>query len=73
MAINKLQDPSTLTIKFDHGLNEKGRSVIRAKTYTGVKYDANDEALFEIAEAIASLQEHNLHDVVRHDHAILAE
>lgn len=68
-----IKNPSSLKIKFDHGLDENSKSIIRSKTFSGVKHDALVDDLYTVAEAIASLQEHDLSDVLKLDNSSLSK
>ena len=70
--MERTQHHSSLTLQFDVGLNEKGRTKMKTKTYSAVKYAATDEDLYEVSEAIAGLQEHDLFAIFKHDKAELS-
>ena len=45
-------------IKLDGGLNENGNRVTKTKTLTRIKADAQDQDIFETAQAVASLYQY---------------
>ncbi|WP_129600600.1 DUF1659 domain-containing protein [Anaerophilus nitritogenes] len=57
MAVNVNQSPSKLTIVYDHGLDENGKQKKASKTYGGVKYDASNEDIYDVALTLVKLQE----------------
>ena len=45
---------------------ETGSPIYRSRSYSNVKPEASDEALYAVAEGIGELTEDNLTDVYRH-------
>lgn len=43
----------------------EGNTVLKAKTFSNIKLDAEDQAVFEAANAFSSLQEHMVSDIER--------
>ena len=41
MAVSETQNPSALKIKFDCGLDDYGKSVIKSRTYSNLKPSAS--------------------------------
>lgn len=72
MAIIVTKNPSYLKLKFDCGKNDEGKTVVKTKSYGSVKPNAIDDNLYEVAESIASLQDHNLMGVFRVDNKELS-
>ncbi|MEG1132162.1 MAG: DUF1659 domain-containing protein [Romboutsia sp.] len=70
--VTEIKNFSSLRIKFDCGLGENGRSLIRSRTYSNLKNDAKALDVFNVANAIASLQKHSVLDVVKVDNTTLA-
>lgn len=71
MAITRNDNPSRLQLRFQVGTTEGGEPIYKLKSYSNVKADANDEDVFQVAEALGNLQEHVLRHVIRHDSAVL--
>lgn len=40
IEVTEIKNPSSLRIKFDCGLGDNGRSVIKSRTYSSLKHDA---------------------------------
>lgn len=69
MAIQMLER-SQLRLVFEVGIDPSSQKpILKRKTFNNIKTDANAEQLYAIAEAVATLQEHNLHSVERSDHS----
>ena len=70
--VTEIKNFSSLKIKFDCGLGDNGRSLIRSRTYSNLKNDAKALDVFNVANAIASLQKNSVLDVVKIDNTTLA-
>lgn len=68
----ELNNYSTLKIKFDCGLNDKGKTIIKTKNFSNVKHNAKSLDVYNVAEALASLQKHTLQDVLKLDSKIIS-
>lgn len=73
MAIVTVKEPSSLKIRFNHGSDTNGKLVIRSKTFPNVKPDATSDALYAVAKSIASLQDHDIYEVIKLDNTSLSE
>lgn len=73
MAVIALKEPSSLKVKFNHGANTNGKVIIKTKSFANVKPTALNDDLYEVASAVASLQEHDLYEVSKVDNTTLAE
>jgi len=67
MAIVKMAQPGTLSIKFQTGVNGTGNPTYSTRNYSGVKPASTDQALFDVASAIAEVVKHTLSDIIRQD------
>ena len=73
MAI-QTKNPSGLKLRFDCGINDlTGKTKIKTKTYSNVRPEANVDSLFEIVNAIANLQKHDLLEIAKIDNSTLSE
>lgn len=70
MAVVEIKNPSTLKIKYDAGM-VNGKTKIITKSYSNLKHNASLQDAFDIAEAIANLQDHTLSDVLKVDSTTL--
>lgn len=74
MAVNELKNPSSLKLKFDCGLDDlTGRTKVKSKTFSNIKNDASVDKVYEVGTAIASLQNHDLLEVIKLDNTTLSE
>ena len=60
MALEVRPMDARLQIQFDLGLGQNGRRITRTKTISGLKSDADDQDLYEVANALIDLQEHTV-------------
>ncbi len=70
MAISKENLVNKLQIRSNHGQVD-GKDVIKSRTYSNVKADASDEGIYAVAEAIASLQEPTMDEVILVESSLL--
>ncbi|RDY27066.1 DUF1659 domain-containing protein [Romboutsia weinsteinii] len=73
MAVVVLREPSTLKIRFNHGADTHGKAIIKTRSYANVKPIASNDAIYAVATAISSLQEHDMYEVSKVDNTTLAE
>jgi len=66
MARSLLQS-SKLRLVFESGMDDKGKPVLKAKTFSNVKKEATTDQLFQAATAIAALCTDPLNKVERAD------
>ena len=72
-SIVETKNPSSLKIKFDCGLGENGKTITRTRTYSSVKPTAAALDVYNVADALASLQKHDVLDVAKQDSTSLSE
>lgn len=73
MPVTKVQNNSVLRLELQVGVNAGGNPVFRTKSLSNVKPGASDQNLFDVAAALADLQEYPLNDIARIDSAQLTE
>jgi len=73
MAVNNVPVGSVLRLQLQTGVDGNGDPIIRNKSLSNVKADALDQNVFDVAQALALLQEHILEKVLRIDSARLEE
>lgn len=71
MAITEMQNPSSLRIKLDLGL-EDGKTKVRSKTFSSVKHDASAQNVYDVAQALMELQEYTTIEIAKIDNTTLA-
>ncbi|MGL5328704.1 MAG: DUF1659 domain-containing protein [Peptostreptococcaceae bacterium] len=62
---------SSLKMRFDCGLNQDGKSIIKSRTYSNVKAGAASLDVYNVAETLASLQQYDVLSVVKQDNTSL--
>ncbi len=73
MAVNVTPLNSKLQMRFQVGLNEDGKPIIRSKTFGGLKSDALNENVYNAAQSLAGLQVNDVAAVRRIDEVELTE
>lgn len=73
MAVISTKNPSGLKLKFDCGKDDKGKSIVKTKTYSNVVPTSTDDAVYEVGSALASLCEHTLVEVFKVDSTSISE
>lgn len=71
MAVEKVPSGTTLRMQFQTGLDESGDPVFRIKSLNNVKNDALDQDIYDVAQALVTLQEYAVISVLRVDSALL--
>jgi hypothetical protein len=71
MAVTETKNPSSLKVKFDCGLNDDGKTIVRTRTYPNVKAGANVQNVFDVANALVDLQQHSALEVLKQDNTLL--
>ncbi|MGL5330559.1 MAG: DUF1659 domain-containing protein [Peptostreptococcaceae bacterium] len=73
MAVVVTNNPTGLRIKFNLGTDpETNKAIIRSRTYSNVKSDADDQDIFDVANVIGSLQKSPIVEVARIDNSTLS-
>ena len=68
------KNPTSLKLRFDCGIDDTtGKTKTKSKTYSNLKHDAASDDIYEVGDAIASLQKHDLLEITRIDNSTLSE
>lgn len=70
-SVVETNNPSSLKMKFDCGIGDNGRSIIRSRTYSNVKHNAAAVDVYNVADALASLQKHSVLEIAKQDNTLL--
>lgn len=70
MAVIETKNPSTLKVKLDLGM-VNGKTKTKIKSFSNVKPNASAEDIYFVADALMSLQEHNIIDIIKQDNTSL--
>ena len=62
---------SALKIKYDCGLGDNGRSIIKTRNFSNVKHDAKAIDIYNVAEILTNLQKHDILSVEKIDNVEL--
>ncbi|WP_027701360.1 DUF1659 domain-containing protein [Metaclostridioides mangenotii] len=73
MAIVSTKNSSSIKLSLDCGIDEKGKTIVRSKSFNNLKFDALDDDIYKIVESIMSLQDFNLLQVNKIDNATLSK
>lgn len=65
MALNMVSMDYTLQLKFNIGEDDDGKVITRTRTLNRIRPDADDEDLYEMALALADLQQYDVADIIR--------
>ena len=71
-SVIEAKNPSSLRVKFDCGLNDNGNTIVKSKTYSNLKHNAAALDVLNVADALASLQQHTVLEIAKIDNTTLA-
>ena len=71
MAVLEAKNPSSLRIKLDLGM-VNGKTKVRSKTFSNLKYDADAQNVYDVAEVLMALQEYTVLETAKIDNTTLA-
>jgi hypothetical protein len=71
MAVTKVPGNSALRLVLHVGDSGSGSPILRTKTLSNVKPTAADQDIFDVATALAGLQDYPLNGITRVDNAAL--
>lgn len=69
--VSETNNYSTLKIKFDCGLNDDGKTIVKSRSYSNVKATAKALDVLNVAETLISLQQHDKLSIVKQDNTEL--
>lgn len=70
-SVSETKNPSSLKMKFDCGLGDNGRTIVKSRTYSNLKPDVKALDVYNVADAMASLQQHSVLEIVKQDNTQL--
>lgn len=71
MAVTKMPQLGTLSIKYQTGMNSNGDPTYSTRNFPGLKPNATDQDAYDVAVAIAGVCKHPLAGIIRQDKANL--
>ena len=73
MSVITMNNPSSLKIKLDAGkYYSTGNTIVKSKTYSNLKHNANNQDVYDVAEALMGLQEYEILEIAKIDNTTLA-
>lgn len=69
--VSETKNYSTLKIKYDCGLNGEGKTIVKSRSYSNVKDNAKALDVFNVAETLISLQQHDKLSIIKLDNTEL--
>ena len=74
MSVITMNNPSSLRVKLDAGLSHStGKTIVKSKTYSNLKNDANEQDVYDVAQALMGLQDYDVLEVLKQDSTTLSE
>lgn len=70
-SVTETKNPSSLKMRFDCGLGDNGRTIVKSRTYSNLKPDAKALDVYNVADAMVSLQQHSVLEIVKQDNTQL--
>ena len=73
MSVITMNNPSSLKVKLDAGMDDlTGNTIVKSKTYSNLKHNANNQDVYDVAEALMGLQDYAIIEVLKQDSTTLA-
>ena len=66
-SVVETKNPSSLRIRLDCGLGDNGRTIVKSRTYSNLKPEAKALDVYNVAEALVSLQQHDVLEIAKQD------
>ncbi|WP_427338019.1 DUF1659 domain-containing protein [Caloranaerobacter sp. DY30410] len=73
MAVNAVTKDSKIKLNLDGGVDQKGKQIVKSKTYSKVKTVATNEDVYSVAKTLANLQKMPVVSIRRIDEIELVE
>lgn len=73
MAIISTKNASSIKLSLDYGIDVKGKTIVKSKSFNNLKSDAIDDDIYEVVESIMGLQDFALLKVNRIDNTTLSK
>lgn len=73
MAVNAITKDSKIKLNLDGGVDQKGKQIVKSKTYSKVKTAATNEDVYSVATALIGLQKLPVISIRRIDEVELVE
>ena len=74
MAVITMNNPSSLRVRLDAGINpETGKAIVKSKTYSNLKPEALEQDAYDVAQALMGLQDYAVLEVLKQDYVSISE
>lgn len=73
MAIISTKNESSIKLSLDCGIDGKGKTIVRSKSFNNLKSDAIDDDIYEVVESVMGLQDFTLLKVNKIDNTTLSK
>lgn len=71
MALKNTVVQSTMSLRYKDGIDATGKDVIKSKKFSNVKVTADDQSIFDTAEAFAPLMAYEITEISRSNESFL--
>ncbi|CEO27908.1 DUF1659 domain-containing protein [Paraclostridium sordellii] len=71
MTVSETKNPSALKIKFDCGLNDQGKTIVKTRSFSNISDKATPQNVIDVAKALIGLQIHDALEILKQDNTIL--
>lgn len=71
LEVTEAKNPSSLRIKLDCGLGDDGKKITKSRTYSNLKPTAAALDVYNVADALVSLQQNSVLDISKIDNTSL--
>ena len=71
MTVSETKNPTALKIKFDCGLNDQGKTIVKTRSFSNVLDKATSQNIIDVAKALIGLQIHDALEILKQDNTIL--
>lgn len=73
MAIITTNNLSSLKIKLGCGMDNDGNAIVKSKTFSNLKHNADNQEIINVTNALCDLQQHALMEVLKQDNTLISE
>ena len=70
--INRTYKPKRKWHIFKNRNDDKRNTIVKSKTYSNLKHNANNQDVYDVAEALMGLQEYEILEIAKIDNTTLA-
>lgn len=67
MAVSRVATDCNLTLVLQTGVDPQGNPITKKKTFSNIKTGASHQDVFDVAFALANLQQHGVNSIQRAD------